>query len=44
MKKVDLSESIAVFDLKVARCRQLPELMKVSEYSLYVDLEKFLHE
>ena len=32
MKTVDLSETIAACDLKVGRCRQLIELMKVSEY------------
>ena len=32
MKTVDLSESIAASDLKVGRCRQLIEGMKVCEY------------
>ena len=32
MKTVDFSESIAASDLKVGRCRQLIELMKVFEY------------
>ena len=32
MKSVDFSETIAVSDLKVGRCRQLIELMKVFEY------------
>ena len=31
-KTVDFSESIAVSDLKVCRCRQLIEVMKVCEY------------
>ena len=29
MKKVDFSETIAAFDLKVGKCRQLIEFMKV---------------
>ena len=32
MKTVDFSESIAACDLKVGRCRQLIEFMKVCEY------------
>ena len=32
MKTVDFSETIAVCDLKVGRCRQLIEIMKVYEY------------
>ena len=32
MKTVDFSETIAVCDLKVGRCRHLIELMKVCEY------------
>ena len=32
MKTVDFSESIAACDLKDCTCRQLIELMKVSEY------------
>ena len=32
MKTVDFSESIAACDLKDGTCRQLIELMKVSEY------------
>ena len=32
MKTVDFSESIAASDLKVGRCRQLIEFMKVCEY------------
>ena len=32
MKTVDFSESIAACDLKVGRCRQLIELMKVCKY------------
>ena len=32
MKTVDFSETIAVCDLKVGRCRQLIEIMKVCEY------------
>ena len=32
MKTVDFSESVAVSDLKVGRCRQLVEFMKVCEY------------
>ena len=31
-KKVDLSETIAASDLKVGRCRQLIEFMKVCKY------------
>ena len=31
-KTVDFSESIAASDLKVGRCRQLIEVMKVCEY------------
>ena len=30
MKTVDFSETIAACDLKVGRCRQLSEIMKVS--------------
>ena len=33
MKTVDFSETIAACDLKVGRCRQLSEIMKVYEYS-----------
>ena len=33
MKTVDFSETIAACDLKVGRCRQLIELMKICEYS-----------
>ena len=32
MKTVDFSETIAACDLKVGRCRQLIEIMKVCEY------------
>ena len=32
MKTVDFSETIADRDLKVGRCRQLIEFMKVFEY------------
>ena len=32
MKTVNFSETIAVSDLKVVRCRQLIEFMKVCEY------------
>ena len=32
VKKVDFSETIAACDLKVGRCRQLIEFMKVCEY------------
>ena len=32
MKIVDFSESIAASDLKVGRCRQLIEVIKVCEY------------
>ena len=32
VKTVDFSENIAACDLKVGRCRQLIEIMKVSEY------------
>ena len=31
MKRVDFSETIAASDLKVGRCRQLIEIMKVFE-------------
>ena len=31
MKTVDFSEFIAAFDMKVGRCRQLIEIMKVFE-------------
>ena len=31
MKTVDFSETIAAFDLKVGKCRQLIEIMKVCE-------------
>ena len=31
MKTVDFSETIAAFDLKVGRCSQLIEFMKVCE-------------
>ena len=33
MKTVDFSETIAAFDLKVGRCRQLIEFTRVCEYS-----------
>ena len=33
MKTVDFSETIAACDLKVGRCGQLIEFMKVCEYS-----------
>ena len=32
VKTVDFSETIAVSDLEVGRCRQLIKLMKVCEY------------
>ena len=32
VKTVDFSEAIVASDLKVGRCRQLIELMKVCEY------------
>ena len=32
MKTVEFSETIAAFDLKVGRCRQLIEIMKVCDY------------
>ena len=32
VKTVDFSESLAASDLKVGRCRQLIEVMKVCEY------------
>ena len=32
MKRVDFSETIAASDLKIGRCRQLIEFMKVFEY------------
>ena len=32
MKTVDFSETIAAYDLKVGRFRQLIEIMKVCEY------------
>ena len=32
VKTVDFSETIAAYDLKVGRCRQLIEIMKVCEY------------
>ena len=32
MKTVDFSETIAASDLKVGRCRQLMEFMKLCEY------------
>ena len=32
MKTVDFSETIAACDLKIGKCRQLIELMKVFEY------------
>ena len=32
VKTVDLSETIVACDLKVGRCRQLIEFMKVCEY------------
>ena len=32
VKTVDFSESIAASDLKVGRCRQLIEVMKICEY------------
>ena len=41
MKTVGFSETIAACDLKVGRCRQLVDLMKVCDYSrsrLFLDL------
>ena len=35
MKTVDFSETNAAFDLKVGRCRQLIEFMKVCEYAFF---------
>ena len=32
VKTVDFSETVATSDLKVGRCRQLIEFMKVCEY------------
>ena len=32
VKTVDFSETIAACDLKIGRCRQLIEIMKVCEY------------
>ena len=32
MKKVDFSETVAACDLKVGKCSQLIEIMKVCEY------------
>ena len=32
MKTVDFSETIAASDVKIGRCRQLNEFMKVCEY------------
>ena len=32
VKTVDISETIAAFDLKVGRCRQLIDITKVCEY------------
>ena len=32
VKTVDFSESVAACDLKVGRCRQLIEVMKVCDY------------
>ena len=32
MKTVDFSDTIAAYDLKIGRCKQLFELMKVNEY------------
>ena len=40
MKTVDFSETIAACDLKVGRCRQLIEIMKVCEY---LRLRSFLY-
>ena len=33
MKTADFSETIAACDLKVGRCKQLIEFMKICEYS-----------
>ena len=32
MKTVDFSDTIAACDLKISRCRQLIEFMKIGEY------------
>ena len=40
MKIVDFTETIAVSDLKVGRCRQLIQFMKLCEY-LYHILSRF---
>ena len=45
MKTVDFSETIAACDLKVGRCRQLIEFVKVFEYlrsRLFLDLRQRL--
>ena len=36
MKTVDFSDIITVYDLKVYRCRQLIELMKVCVLKVYI--------
>ena len=38
MKTVDFSETIAACDLKVGRCRQLIEIMKVCKYLKVISL------
>ena len=32
MKPIEFSDTIAAYDLKVGRCKQLFEFMKVNEY------------
>ena len=49
MKTVDFSETIAACDLKVGRCTQLIDFMKVCEYSrsksfLYLGPRPFTYE
>ena len=46
MKTVDFSETIAACDLKVGRCRQLIQFMKVFEYYKVLDLGQrpFMYE
>ena len=40
MKTVDFSETIAASELKVGRCKQLIEFMKVCEYIHVIHFER----
>ena len=43
MKTLDFSETIAACGLKVGRCRQPIDLMKIGEYSILTFAQGHLH-